>query len=124
MFGTAGYVLEQQGFRKVVDTSFMIGFLVKSGASDEDVRKYFNALRRAQRDIDVDPEAYKHYLIDELPEAYKGMLDTRVCGIGERLVFEPYTREIYEKTHRWMAKHNLFEGAPAIGVRYDEAILT
>jgi NitT/TauT family transport system substrate-binding protein len=122
VFGTAGYVLEQQGFRKIVDTSFMIGFLVKPGASDADVHKYFNALRRAQRDIDVDPEAYKHYLIEELPEVYKSMLDTRVCGIGERLVFEPYTREIYEKTHRWMMSHNLFEGAEPIEASYDAAV--
>lgn len=122
VFGTAGYVLEQQGFRKVIDSSFMIGFLVKDGAADEDVRKYFNALRRAQRDIDVTPEAYKHYLLDELPEAYKPMLDTRVCGIGERLVFEPYTREIYETTHRWMLRHQLFEGADRVEPAYDEVI--
>ena len=29
VFGTPFYVLEQQGFRKVVDTSFMIGFLIQ-----------------------------------------------------------------------------------------------
>ena len=123
VFGTAAYVLEQQGFRKVLDTSFMIGFLVREGAADEDVRKYFNALRRAQREIDVEPEAFKHYLLQELPDAYKSMLDTRLCGIGERLVFEPYTREIYEKTHRWMVRHNLFEGAGRIEARYDDAIV-
>ncbi len=123
VFGTAGYVLEQQGFRKVLDSSFMIGFLVKDGADDNDVRKYFSALRRAQRDIDVEPEAYKHYLADELPEAFKPMLDTRVCGIGERLVFEPYTREIYEKTHRWMVRHNLFEGADRIQASYEHAVV-
>lgn len=123
VFGTAGYVLEQQGFRKVVDTSFMIGFLVTSGASDDDVQKYFRALRRAQQDIDVEPERYKHYLVDELPDQYKSMLDTRVCGIGERLVFEPYTREMYEKTHRWMVSHNLFEGAEAVQPSYESAML-
>jgi NitT/TauT family transport system substrate-binding protein len=122
VFGTAGYVLEQQGFRRVVDTSFMIGFLVKPGASDEDVRKYFNALRRAQRDVDVEPEAYKHYLLDELPDVYRQMLDTRMCGIGERLVFEPYTREIYEKTHRWMVSHDLFEGGAEVEARYEDAV--
>lgn len=111
LFGTAGYLLEQQGFRRVVDTSFLIGFLVRPGASDDDVRKYFNALRLAQRDIDLEPEAYKHYLIDELPEQYKSMLDTRMCGIGERIVFEPYTRDMYEKTHRWMVERRLFQTA-------------
>jgi NitT/TauT family transport system substrate-binding protein len=122
VFGTAAYVLEQQGFRKVVDTTFMIGFLVKPTASDEDVRKYFNALRRAQIDVDVEPERYKHYLVDELPEPFKPMLDPRVCGIGERLVFEPYTREMYEKTHRWMVDHKLFDGADAARADYEHAI--
>ena len=123
VFGTAGYVLEQQGFRKVVDTSFMIGFLIRPSASDDDVRKYFNALRRAQADIDVEPERYKHYLVDELPDAYKAMLDTRVCGIGERIVFEPYTREMYETTHRWMIGHKLFDGVDNIRPDYEIAVV-
>ena len=123
VFGTAGYVLEQQGFRRIVDTSFMIGFLVKSGAVDDDVRKYFSALRRAQCEIDIEPERYKHYLVDELPEPYREMLDTRVCGIGERIVFESYTREMYERTHRWMVNHSLFEGAEAMPLDYESAVL-
>jgi NitT/TauT family transport system substrate-binding protein len=123
VFGTAGYVLEQQDFRKVVDTSFMIGFLVKPRASDEDVRKYFSALRRAQCEVDIEPERYKHYLVDELPDQYKPILDTRVCGIGERIVFEPYTREMYERTHRWMVDHQLFDGAEAIQPTYESAVI-
>ena len=123
VFGTAGYLLEQQGFRKVVDTSFMIGFFVRSGAADEDVRRYFRGLRRAQCEIDIEPERYKHYLIDELPDQYKGMLDTRVCGIGERIVFEPYTRDMYERTHRWMVAHRLFDGADVMQPAYDSAVL-
>jgi NitT/TauT family transport system substrate-binding protein len=123
VFGTAGYVLEQQGFRKIVDTSFMIGFFVRPGAADEDVRKYFRGLRRAQCEIDIEPERYKHYLVDELPEQYKAMLDTRVCGIGERIVFEPYTREMYERTHRWMVAHQLFEGADVMQPTYESAVI-
>src|SRR5687767_7674444 len=123
VFGTAGYVLEQQGFRRVVDTSFMIGFFVKATASDDDVRKYFNGLSRAQCEIDIEPERYKHYLVDELPEPYRKMLDTRVCGIGERIVFESYTREMYERTHRWMVKHQLFEGADVIQPDYESVVL-
>jgi NitT/TauT family transport system substrate-binding protein len=123
VFGTAGYVLEQQGFRKVVDTSFMIGFLVKSSAADEDVRKYFRGLRRAQCEIDIEPERYKHYLVDELPEQYKSMLDTRLCGTGERIVFEPYTREMYERTHRWMVRHHLFDGSDAMQPTYESAVI-
>ena len=98
VFGAASYVLEQQRFRKVVDTSFMIGFLIQDTATDEDAAKYFRALQRAQRDIDAEPEKF-HYLL-ELPDRYHSMIDIRKCGIGERLVFEPYTQEVYERTHR------------------------
>ena len=123
VFGTAGYILEQRGFRKVVDTSFMIGFLVRPTAVDGDVRKYFNGLRRAQCEIDIEPERYKHYLVDELPDRYKALLDTRVCGIGERIVFEPYTREMYERTHRWMQQHQLFDSADAVQRDYEAVVL-
>ena len=44
VFGAPGYVLEQQGFRKLVDTSFMIGFLINGDATDDQLRAYFNAL--------------------------------------------------------------------------------
>ena len=55
VFGLQSYIVEQQGFRKVVDTSFMIGFLITGEDVDmEDVEKYFRALQRAQRDIDVE----------------------------------------------------------------------
>lgn len=55
MFGNPMCVLEQLGYRKVVDTTFMIGFLLEPEAEVADVEKYFAALRRAQRDIDAEP---------------------------------------------------------------------
>jgi NitT/TauT family transport system substrate-binding protein len=51
------------------------------------------------------------------------MLDPRVCGIGERIVFEPYTREMYERTHRWMLQHQLFERAEAVQPDYEAVVL-
>ncbi|MCI0794538.1 MAG: hypothetical protein J4O03_13835, partial [Chloroflexi bacterium] len=93
VFGTPAYVLEQQGFRKIVDTSFMIGFLINGDATDEQLWAYFNALQRAQREIDVAKELYQHYFLKELPERYHSMFDHRRAGTGERLIFEPYTKE-------------------------------
>ena len=123
VFGAASYVLEQQRFRKVVDTSFMIGFLIQDTATDEDAAKYFRALQRAQRDIDAEPEKFKHYLLNELPERYHSMIDIRKCGIGERLVFEPYTQEVYERTHRWMMLHELFPSGESGEVNYEVAVV-
>jgi NitT/TauT family transport system substrate-binding protein len=111
IFGAPMYVLEQQGFRKIVDTTFMIGFLLRQETSEPDVQRYFRALQRAQRDIDLQPERYKHYFLKALPEKYHSMVDLHAFGVGERLVFEPYTREHFEQTHRWMAAWELFDGS-------------
>jgi ABC-type nitrate/sulfonate/bicarbonate transport system substrate-binding protein len=116
MFGAPLYVVEQQGFRKILDTTFMIGFLLHKDADMDDVKRYFKALQRAQRDIDLEPERYKHYFLNELPEKYHAMIDVGAFGPGERLVFEPYTREIFERTHRWMEQEKLFPEAE-VGTR-------
>ena len=122
MFGAPLYVVEQQGFRKILDTTFMIGFLLHKDADVEDVKRYFKALQRAQRDIDLEPERYKHYFLNELPEKYHPMIDVDAFGPGERLVFEPYTREIFERTHRWMEQEKLFPEAE-VGTRdYDGSV--
>ena len=122
VFGTPSYVLEQQGFRKVVDTSFMIGFLINGDATDEQLWAYFNALQRAQREIDVAKELYQHYFLTELPERFHPFFDYRKAGIGERLVFEPYTQETFERTHRWMVEWGIF-GEDQVGhASYAEAV--
>ena len=123
VFGTPSYVLEQQGFRKVVDTSFMIGFLINGDATDEQLWAYFNALKRAQREIDVAKELYQHYFLKELPERYHPMFDHRKAGLGERLVFEPYTKENFEKTHRWMIEWELFPKNREGTAEYEEVVV-
>ena len=125
VFGVPMYVLEQQGFRRIVDTTFMIGFLLSPQANEADVHRYFRALQRAQRDIDLEPERYKHYFLKALPEKYHSMIDLHGFGVGERLVFEPYTRQSFEHTHRWIASWELFDSAaaPVGNADYTSAVL-
>jgi NitT/TauT family transport system substrate-binding protein len=124
VFGMQSYIVEQQGFRKVVDTSFMIGFLI-SGQDVEisDVEKYFRALQRAQRDIDAEHQRFTHYYLREMAEEFKPRVDIRAFGPGERLVFEPYTREVYEQTHRWMKHLELFPREQLAEANFQTAIL-
>src|SRR5205807_2650382 len=82
------YFAEQLGFRKVIDTTFMIATMVSGDPEPEDLRKFFRALRRAQRDIDLRPDLYTHYYKNEFPARYHAMMDTRRWGPGERLDFE------------------------------------
>ncbi len=122
VWGVPLYVAEAFGFRKVVDATFMIGFLVTgSDASKADIDKYLAALRRAQMDIDLRPELYKHYHLRAVPEKYRDQVDVRAFGTGERIVFLPYTREVFAATRQWTEAHNLFSGSPAAG--YDESVL-
>ena len=123
-FGAPYYLLEQLGFRKIVDTTFMIGSLVTNGADIEDVSRYFRALRRAQRDLDVEPERYTHYFLRELPERYHATVDMRRMGPGERLVFEPYTRAVFERTHRWMEELDLFSDESRGTGGYADSVVT
>ena len=122
VFGTPSYVLEQQGFRKIVDTSFMIGFLINGDATDEQLWAYFNALQRAQREIDVAKEQYQHYLLDQLPAKYHDLYNPRASGIGERLVFEPYTQETFERTHKWMLDWGMFPEDQVGHASYDSVV--
>ena len=123
VFGIQKDIVDQHGFRKVVDTSFMIGFLITGDADPEDVEKYFKALQRAQRDIDSEPEKFKHYFEREIAEKFRGKVDVRMFSPGERIVFEPYTIETYEKTHRWMEDLQLFPEDQIGKGSYQEAVL-
>ena len=77
----------------MIDTTFMIGTMIHGDPDPEDLRKFFRALRKAQRDIDLRPELYTHYYKNEFPDRFHAKMDTRRWGPGERLVFEPYTKE-------------------------------
>ncbi|TMA12941.1 MAG: ABC transporter substrate-binding protein [Deltaproteobacteria bacterium] len=123
LFGAPLYVAEQLGFRKIVDTSFMIGHLITGDANEEEVERYFRALRRAQRDIDIEPELYKHYFLRELPERFQRMVDIRMFGPGERLVFEPYPKEVFERTRRWIESWNLFPPEQTGNAGYESSVV-
>jgi NitT/TauT family transport system substrate-binding protein len=123
LFGAPMYVVEQQGFRKVLDTTFMVAFHVTGGAQPEDVERYVSALVRAQRDIDEQPQRYKHYHLKELPERLHPLVDVRSFGLGERIVVEPYTRTVYERTQRWMIDAGVLPLEPSALRPYEEAVL-
>ena len=124
VFSGPYYFLEQLGFRKVIDTTFMIASMLTGDPDPEDVRKYFRALRRAQRDIDLRPELYTHYYRKEFPARFHGEIDTRRWGPGERIVFEPYTREVFEESFKWIAEREIFDPAKMGAGRYDEACVS
>lgn len=123
LFSGPNYFMEQLGFRKIIDSTFMMASLITGDPDPDDVRKYFRALRLAQRDIDLRPDLYTHYYREEFPPRFRDMMDTRRWSPGERLVFEPYTKEVYEESFAWIAAHGIFpDGEMGAGI-YENAIL-
>jgi hypothetical protein len=49
-------------------------------------------------------------------------MDTRLFGPGERIVFEPYTKEMYETTQAWVESWNIFEEGLHDLKPYDESV--
>jgi NitT/TauT family transport system substrate-binding protein len=123
VFGAQHYLLEQHGFRKLVDTTFIMGFLVSETADTEDFERYFRALRHAQREIDLEADRYKHYWLREMPEDLHSGVDVRRFGPGERIVFEPYTRDMFDRTHRWMERWELFDSSAVGRPVYEDAVV-
>lgn len=125
--GAPCYVLEQNGFRKIIDNSFIQGFLISGDVSVETTEAYFRALRRAQQDIDLDPEPYKSYVMNySVPKDLRQHVKSvPALGIPTRIVFEEYTREMYEETRAWMDGHAFFTDEEKAGstTRFDDAML-
>lgn len=122
VWGPQLYLLEQHRFRKIVSTTFMMAFMFPRHVDSAIVERYMRALIRAQADIDVEPERYKHYFIDEIPERFRDKLDVRRFGVGERVVPQPYTRAMFERTQAWMHARKLFDPASEAGLQYEQAV--
>jgi ABC-type nitrate/sulfonate/bicarbonate transport system substrate-binding protein len=90
VWGITYQVLEQLGFRKIVDTTFMIAFMLPHAVDPADVDKYMQGLERTQMDLDLAPEKYKHFYLNEIPDRYKSLVDAPRFSTGERIVFLPY----------------------------------
>ncbi len=122
VWGPQLYLMEQHGFRRVVSTTFMMGYMFPSTSDPEDVERYMRALIRAQSDIDATPERFKNYFENEIPDRFLGTVDVRLFGPGERVVPQPYTEAMFERTQNWMHERDLFDVGAQAGVSYAEAV--
>jgi ABC-type nitrate/sulfonate/bicarbonate transport system substrate-binding protein len=123
LFSGPYYFAEQLGFRKIIDTTFMMATMISGDPEPDDVRRFFRALKRAQKDIDLRPELYTHYYTREFPARWHAQMDTRRWGPGERIVFEPYDRQMFEDSFEWVTAHDIFpEGNMGAG-DYEKSVV-
>jgi hypothetical protein len=123
VFGAQYYLMEQLGFRKIVDATFMIAAMVPLGINLANVSRYFAALRRAQADIDMSHQSYTRCYVNELPERHRALVDVRRFGPGERFVFEPYTEAMYRHTQTWIDERGIFPTEQSGSGIYADAVI-
>jgi hypothetical protein len=123
LFSGPYYLAEQLGYRKIIDTTFMITTMISGDPAPDDLRKFFRALKRAQRDIDLRPDLYTHYYKREFPVRYHDVMDTRRWGPGERIVFEPYTKEVFDETFKWIEDRGIFADGNLGDRVYERAVV-
>ncbi|MBX2835794.1 MAG: hypothetical protein KTR35_02995 [Gammaproteobacteria bacterium] len=110
VFGPQLYILEQLGYRKIIDCTFMIAAMVDPEVDPDQTRHYFDALRLAQRDLDQMHQPYLHHYLKEIPEHHAKLVDVKRFGPGERIVFEPYSESMYQETQQWILDRGIVEG--------------
>jgi hypothetical protein len=67
-----------------------------------------DGLKRAQMDLDLAPEKYKRYYLNEIPDRYRDKVDVRRFSTGERIVFLPYTEQTFTQTQEWIHTRGIF----------------
>lgn len=112
LWGLTYLVGEQLGLHKVVDCTFMITFMFPHGVAISDVEKYMRALKKAQMEVDLRPELHKHHFRDMIPARYRDKVDVRRFAGGERVVFLPYTEEMFKRTQGWIHERGIFDHPP------------
>ena len=100
----------------------MMAFMFHRDVDSTSVERYMRALIRAQADVDFEPERYKHYFINEIPERFRDKVDVRRFGVGERVVPQPYTQAVFERTQAWMHARKLFDAPSDGGVSSEHAV--
>ena len=73
--------------------------------------------------IDQMHQPYVHYYLNELPERHATLVDVKRFGHGERIVFEPYSKNIYESTQAWIREKDIFDGATGDPTSYEKAVV-
>jgi hypothetical protein len=57
-----------------------------------------------------------------LQDRFKGLVDVKRFGPGERLVFEPYSKTMYEETHLWVEERGIFDADKVGSSAFEEAV--
>jgi NitT/TauT family transport system substrate-binding protein len=102
-------IAEARGLRKLAQGEFLITFWVSPTISQETLGRFFGALRLAEEALERNTERYLHLWERNVPPALEGDYDYTAFGRGEKLIFEPYSPEMFEDAMQFARSWGLHE---------------
>jgi hypothetical protein len=103
-------IAEARGLRKLVQGEFLITFWVSPTISQKTLGRFFGALRLAEEALERNTERYLHLWERNVPLApAEGDYDCAAFGRGEKLIFEPYSLEMFEDAIQFAQAWGLHE---------------
>jgi hypothetical protein len=102
-------IAEARGLRKLAQGEFVITFWVSPTISREKLGRFFRALGSAEKALERNTDRYLHLWERNVPPALEGEYDYTSFGRGEKLVFEPYSLEMFEDAMQFAQAWGLHE---------------
>jgi hypothetical protein len=108
--GPLRQIAEHHGMRLVLEGTFKRLDYFSVAIPDTDVRRFVQAMRLAQDELDRRPDDYLHYLWREVPrleKVFQAPIDPRRITASPRIVFTPFDAGEFARTLEWIDERGL-----------------
>ena len=102
-------IAEAKGLYKLAQGEFIVTFWVSPAISQGTLGKFFGALKRAEEALEQNTGKYLRLWERNVPPTLEGDYDYTTFGRGEKLVFEPYSQEMFEDAMQFAEAWGLHE---------------
>jgi len=102
-------IAEAKGLRKLAQGEFIVTFWVSPAIGQETLSKFFGALRRAEEVLERNTDEYLRLWERNIPPDLKGDYEYTTFGRGEKLIFEPYSQDMFEDAMQFAQAWGLHE---------------
>jgi NitT/TauT family transport system substrate-binding protein len=102
-------IAQAKGLRKLAQGEFVITFWVSPTIAQDTLSKFFRALKQADEALERDTDRYLHLWERNVPPTLEGNYDYATFGRGEKLIFEPYSLEMFEDAMQFAQAWELHE---------------
>jgi hypothetical protein len=108
--GPLRQIAEHHGMRLVLEGTFKRLDYFSAAIPDTDIRRFVQAMRLAQDELERHPDDYLHYLWREVPrleKLFKARIEPRRITASPRLVFTPFDAGEFARTLEWVDARGL-----------------